>query len=149
MRIEIHDDLDAYENKFMGNFTKRQAVCVLLASCLIIPSFALIWWYTRSVDLAAIIALLLGFPVIACGVFKISGVPLEKVVAYKWKTRNCKRQRPFKMTNLYDEAEKLEKRMEEQEANEEKKEKPSKKANSKQTETKPKKAKPQKKSHRT
>jgi hypothetical protein len=101
MQIDLHEDVHSYENKFLGNFTKRQVLCIILALCVIAPTFIVLFLLVGSIDLASIVSLLLGVPIIACGIFKINGVPLEKMIWYKLVTRKCPKQRVYKGSNCY------------------------------------------------
>lgn len=116
MRVIVHDDIQSYEHKVIGNFTKRQLICIILALCIIAPTFIALFLSTGSIDLSSIAALLLGTPVIACGIFKPSGVPLEKIILYKIKNRKNPKQRQYRMITRYEQIQKTIKEVDEYEA---------------------------------
>ena len=116
MRVIVHDDIQSYEHKVIGNFTKRQLICIILALCIIAPTFIALFLSTGSIDLSSIAALLLGTPVIACGIFKPSGVPLEKIILYKIRDRKNPKQRQYRMITRYEQIQKTIKEVDEYEA---------------------------------
>ena len=102
MYIPIPDDIYGYESKTFGNFTARQVVCFLLGLAVIAPMLFVMLRATGSVDLSALVAILLGMPVLMCGFIKQDGQYLERVILFKlrWKFK-YPQHRPFRMHNLY------------------------------------------------
>ena len=113
MIVKIPKDIYSYENKVVGNFTSRQLICLGIALLIIIPVFAGIFIKTNSIDLAAIVSVIIALPVLLCGVFKKDGQHLEKIIYYKFLSKFVyKQKREFVMSNLYEEIEKNQKEYE-------------------------------------
>ena len=118
MIVKIPEDIYAYENKTVGNFTTRQVVCGLLGFLLIAPTFFFLYWFTGSMELAAFASFLVSSPVFFAAVYKNRGQHLEQVLEYKlvWRFQ-YPRKRKFVMSNLYEDVERLQKEWEAYEEN--------------------------------
>jgi len=113
MIVKIQEDVYSYESKIWGNFNKRQLICILISLVIIATAFAIIFWTTNSIDLSAIISVVLCSPVLLCAIYNRDGQHLEQVMKYKYQSRFVYPQkRKHVMTNLYQEIEKNQKEYE-------------------------------------
>jgi len=120
MIVNIPEDIYSYESKSCGIFTTRQLICTLLSFLVIAPTFILLFLLTYSPDLSALVSILLGVPIIMCGIFKKDGQFLEKIIMYKWQWKfKYPQKRKFVMSNLYEDVERLQKECEQRNDNEE------------------------------
>ncbi|HEX3016245.1 MAG TPA: PrgI family protein [Caproicibacter sp.] len=123
MIVQIPEDIYSYEHRALGNFTKRQIICGIIAIAIIFPVFVFTFWKLNNPRLAALLSMLAGFPVIACSIFKKDGQYLEKILLYRYRQRfKYPQKRKFVMSNLYEVIEQNQKEYEaadeEQKANE-------------------------------
>ena len=103
MIVKIPEDIKAYENKAMGNFTMRQIICLGIVIVIVAPIFWVLFHFTNSIDISAIVACILGVPVMLCGFVKRDGIYLEKIIIEKYKEKKkYKVNRPFVMHNMYE-----------------------------------------------
>lgn len=108
MIIKIPEDMRSYENKFLGNFTLRQLICLIIALVFIAPTFWILYTLTKSVDIAGYASAIIGIPIIACGFIKKDGEYFEKIIAKIWQSRvKSTRKRPFVMNNFYEDIQNL------------------------------------------
>lgn len=103
MIVKIPKDIYSYEHKAVGNFTKRQFFCGLIAMALLFPVFAGVFLSTGSPRLAALLGMAAAMPVLLCGIWKRDGQYLDRIIWYKYRQYvQFPRKRKYVMTNLYD-----------------------------------------------
>lgn len=106
MVLRIPKDFRSYEPKSFGNFTLRQAICLVVSFPIIAALFIPIFYLTNSIDLAGTVAVLVGIPIALCGFVKKDGVYLEKVIYALWISRfRYPRKRRYVMQNWYEDLE--------------------------------------------
>lgn len=109
MIVSIPDDIYAYESKAVGNLTFRQAICLFASAATVFASFLPIYLLSKSVEIASLVSFVVAVPIFFCAIIKKEGQPFEKLIRYRlaWK-KGC-HQRPYRMSNLYEDLEKIEK----------------------------------------
>lgn len=86
IRGEIIQDIKKYEPKFIGPFTIRQFVCVLISGIFVLSIyFGFKWLFTT--DALVVICIIVAMPFVACGWIAPYGIPLEKFLFSLIKTK--------------------------------------------------------------
>lgn len=86
IRGEIIQDIKKYEPKFIGPFTIRQFVCVLISGIFVLGIyFGFKWLFTT--DALVVICIIIAMPFVACGWIAPYGIPLEKFLFSLIKTK--------------------------------------------------------------
>lgn len=91
------DDIRRFQTKFMGPFTKRQLICLIIAVVCAIPVLLLL---DIEIRMRGFVALFFAMPAIICGFVKFDGVNPE-VLALRWIYRLLYPRRVFKNENEY------------------------------------------------
>lgn len=111
MIVKIPDDIYSYEPKLFGNFTVRQVICVSISLGIITGVFIPLFLATHDTTMPGFLASMLGVPVMYSGLIRKDGLPFEKYLYLKIKSKSYPSKRPFRMHNLYEDLNTLEKEM--------------------------------------
>lgn len=76
---EVIKDLDTFETKLIGPFTKRQFICCIIAGLVGISGFLIMKSFILTKPLIIITGILMS-PILMCGYIKPYGIPLERFV---------------------------------------------------------------------
>ncbi len=102
IEVEMSSDIRKFEPKFVGPFTKRQIICMILSLSTFIPAFILMKYITEDVTNRALVGMAFAAPIILCGWFKMDGCPLEVFAARMiYKYLLTPQVRKYKRKNTY------------------------------------------------
>lgn len=107
MKINVPKDIIVYEPKFIGQFTKRQVKYIVLACCVILPTYFLLYLLTDSVTVAMLGACFVGVPVIFCGFLKKDQLYIDHFIKVKLRELSYPKCRKFVMSNRWDQYQKI------------------------------------------
>lgn len=114
--VDVAKDPKAIKSKFVGNFTKRQAVCFGLAAVVGIPFYFMSKKYIGT-DIAALLMVAVCLPFFLLAMYEKDGMPAEKyakqVIEMKFIRPGIRR---YKVENLYEQLRRREKMEKEVEA---------------------------------
>ena len=74
IQVQMSDDIRKFETKFLGPFTKRQLICIIIGIVCIIPVFLFV---KLEYPPKAFIMLFVAMPAFICGFTKMDGVNPE------------------------------------------------------------------------
>lgn len=97
IQVEMTDDIRRFQTKFMGPFTKRQLICLIIGGLCAVPVLTLL---DIEIKKRAFVALFFAMPAIICGFAKFDGVNPE-VLALRCIYRMLYPRRVFKNENEY------------------------------------------------
>ena len=114
--VDVAKDPKAIKSKFIGNFTKRQAVCFGIAVIVGIPFYFMSKNYLGT-DIAALMMVAVMLPFFFLAMYEKDGMPAEKyakqVIEMKFIRPGIRR---YKVENLYEQLRRREKMEKEVEA---------------------------------
>jgi hypothetical protein len=114
--VDVAKDPKAIKSKFIGNFTKRQAVCFGIAAIVGIPFYFMSKNYLGT-DIAALMMVAVMLPFFFLAMYEKDGMPAEKyakqVIEMKFIRPGIRR---YKVENLYEQLRRREKMEKEVEA---------------------------------
>jgi hypothetical protein len=104
--VKIPKDLSRVKTKLALNLTKRQLISFGIALVIGLPVFFVIK-NAHSLELAGFVTFIVICPLIFVGLYERNGQPFERVLMNALKTFVIRaKQRPYKVINYYDAAEK-------------------------------------------
>lgn len=114
--VDVAKDPKAIKSKFIGNFTKRQAVCFGIAAIVGIPFYFMSKNFLGT-DIAALMMVAVMLPFFFLAMYEKDGMPAEKyakqVIEMKFIRPGIRR---YKVENLYEQLRRREKMEKEVEA---------------------------------
>ena len=83
INIKVHEDMGDVKERFYG-FTARQWIFAIITGVIVVPLYI----YGRDVigeDLAQILVILIGGPILFVGFVPVQGLKAEKIIPYWWR----------------------------------------------------------------
>ena len=96
IEIETSKDIKQHEPKIVGPFSARQLTCVSIAGVL---GFMLLRYLPFDLLANAIISIVVISPIVACGWYKVLGIPLNKFIMKIIKSKFIDKKRVFRQEN--------------------------------------------------